>query len=162
MTGDREQSEHEQILEKGDLERLGELRLMPRDDEVHRIDHRREQNRGHAEHGFLAVRAAHTPGDDHRDAGEPEQRSPHRLRRDTFLEEQGGKPERDQRGDDVRAQPQLADDPKVLGILRGADTLWDEPASKAAIEHLTGKEAPALLAALYEVYCSKLGKKAPA
>jgi len=36
----REQPEHEQILEEGDLERLGQLRLVPRDDEVHRIDHR--------------------------------------------------------------------------------------------------------------------------
>ncbi|MFL6861249.1 MAG: NAD-glutamate dehydrogenase, partial [Sphingomicrobium sp.] len=33
----------------------------------------------------------------------------------------------------------------ALGILRGQDNLWDEPASKAAIEHLTGKESPALL-----------------
>ena len=32
-----------------------------------------------------------------------------------------------------------------LGILRGQDALWDEPASKAAIEHLTGTEGPALL-----------------
>ena len=32
-----------------------------------------------------------------------------------------------------------------LGILRGQDSLWDEPASKAAIEHLTGTENPALL-----------------
>ena len=32
-----------------------------------------------------------------------------------------------------------------LGILRSAQTLWDEPASKAAIEHLSGKEAPALI-----------------
>ena len=33
----------------------------------------------------------------------------------------------------------------TLGILRGHPTLWDEPASKAAIEHLTGKESPALI-----------------
>jgi glutamate dehydrogenase len=33
----------------------------------------------------------------------------------------------------------------ALGILRGQDSLWDEPASKAAIEHLTGKESPALI-----------------
>ncbi|MCL6683576.1 NAD-glutamate dehydrogenase [Sphingomonas alba] len=32
-----------------------------------------------------------------------------------------------------------------LGILRGQDNLWDEPKSKAALEHLSGKEAPALL-----------------
>jgi glutamate dehydrogenase len=32
-----------------------------------------------------------------------------------------------------------------LGILRSAQTLWDEPASKAAIEHLSGKESPALI-----------------
>jgi glutamate dehydrogenase len=33
----------------------------------------------------------------------------------------------------------------ALGILRGQDRLWDEPASKAAIEHLTGTEGPALI-----------------
>ena len=33
----------------------------------------------------------------------------------------------------------------ALGILRTRQTLWDEPASKAAIEHLTGKERPALI-----------------
>jgi glutamate dehydrogenase len=33
----------------------------------------------------------------------------------------------------------------ALGILRGQNSLWDEPASKAAIEHLTGKESPALI-----------------
>ena len=33
----------------------------------------------------------------------------------------------------------------ALGILRGQGSLWDEPASKAAIEHLTGKEGPALI-----------------
>jgi glutamate dehydrogenase len=33
----------------------------------------------------------------------------------------------------------------ALGILRGSGSLWDEPASKAAIEHLTGSESPALL-----------------
>ena len=34
---------------------------------------------------------------------------------------------------------------KALGILRRDPKLWDEPASKAAIEHLTGKEGPALI-----------------
>ena len=34
---------------------------------------------------------------------------------------------------------------ETLGILRSAVNLWDEPASKAAIEHLTGKEGPALI-----------------
>ena len=33
----------------------------------------------------------------------------------------------------------------ALGILRIHPNLWDEPASKAAIEHLTGKEGPALI-----------------
>jgi len=33
----------------------------------------------------------------------------------------------------------------TLGILRGQQSLWDEPASKAAIEHLTGRERPALI-----------------
>jgi glutamate dehydrogenase len=32
-----------------------------------------------------------------------------------------------------------------LGILRGQTSLWDEPASTAAIEHLTGTDSPALL-----------------
>ena len=34
---------------------------------------------------------------------------------------------------------------EALGILRSGVNLWDEPASKAAIEHLTGEEGPALI-----------------
>lgn len=49
-----------------------------------------------------------------------------------------------------------------LALLRQRGLVKGRRDGQTIFYSLCGKEAPALLAALYEVYCSKLGKKAPA